>query len=53
MQMEESFFDEDTEICGSCGNAYKVVLIKESDDWNDFGYRHCPFCGLFIDKHAQ
>ena len=45
--------DDETEICPNCGNIYKVILLKEGDDWNDFGYRHCPFCGLNIDEHAR
>jgi len=45
--------DDETEICPSCGNIYKVILLKEGDDWNDFGYRHCPFCGLMFDEYAR
>ena len=41
---------EDVEVCESCGNVYKVKLLKPGDDWNDFGYRHCPFCGLVTDE---
>lgn len=44
---------EDAETCRSCENTYAVVLIKESDDWNDFGYRHCPFCGNMTDQHLE
>ena len=45
--------DDETEICPQCGNIYRVILLKEGDDWNDFGYRHCPFCGLLIDEYAR
>ena len=43
---------DEPDICSVCGNIYKVDLIKESDDWNDFGYRHCPFCGDMTDLYA-
>ena len=50
--MNQAMQEEETEVCPSCGNIYRVELLKESEDWNDFGYRHCPFCGLFIDLYA-
>ena len=31
----------------------KSTPTKEGDDWNDFGYRHCPFCGLVTDEYAN
>ena len=43
---------DETETCTVCGNTYKVDLIKEGDDWNDFGYRYCPFCGDMTDLYA-
>lgn len=51
--MEQALYNEDFEICQNCGNVYKVVWLKEGDDWNDFGYRHCPFCGLLADEFAH
>ena len=51
--MQEALFDEEAEICISCGNIYKVVWLKEGDDYNDFGCRHCPFCGLLTDEFAH
>ena len=41
------------ERCPDCGNIYRIELLKEGEDWNDFGYRYCPFCGLFIDLYAR
>ncbi len=49
-EMEELLSDEETEICGNCENVYKVILLKESNDWNDFGIRHCPFCGMLTQE---
>ena len=35
--------------CETCGNAYQIEWIKEGADYNDFGYRYCPFCGAMFD----
>ena len=37
------------ETCQRCTNQYALVRLKESDDYNDFGDRYCPFCGLHTD----
>ena len=44
---------ENEEVCRCCGNIYSVDHIKAGDDYNDFGYRHCPFCGMLIDEFAH
>ncbi len=49
-EMLRALFEQDTEICQNCGNIYRIVWLKEGDDYNDFGYRHCPFCGLPMDR---
>ena len=46
--------DETTDLvridtCPNCENRYVVLWIKEGADWCDFGFRHCPFCGLAFD----
>lgn len=51
--MELLMDQDDTEMCENCGNVYRVELLKESDDWNDFGYSHCPFCGNMTDDYAS
>jgi hypothetical protein len=38
------------ETCQNCGNVYLLVWLKEGHDYNDFGIRHCPFCGLLTDE---
>ena len=43
---------DEVKVCQACGNTYTAHHIKEGDDWNDFGYRYCPFCGLVIDEYA-
>jgi hypothetical protein len=37
---------EKVEQCQRCGNQYILIWLKLGDDYNDFGDRHCPFCGL-------
>ena len=37
------------EVCQRCKNHYALVWLKEGDDYNDFGDRYCPFCGLHTD----
>jgi len=47
--MVRALFEEDAEICPNCGNIYRIVWLKKGDDYNEFGYRHCHFCGLLMD----
>lgn len=51
-QTEKMIDDEEAEVCQNCGNIYKIVWLKKGNDYNDFGYRYCPFCGLLIDELA-
>ena len=51
--MNQEMQEEESEVCSSCGNIYRIELLKEGEDWNDFGYRHCPFCGLVTDEYAD
>ena len=58
MQTQENVQTQDAksvemETCEQCGNVYKLVWLKQDDDYNDFGLRHCPFCGLLIDEYAH
>ena len=50
--MNQAMQEEEAEVCSSCGNIYRIELLKTGEDWNDFGYRYCPFCGLLIDLYA-
>ncbi len=51
--MEQALFMEQVQVCDRCGNIYKVVHFKDGDDWNDFGFRHCPFCGNLMERYAH
>ena len=53
VNINQTMTDQEVETCSSCGNVYKVELLKQGDDYNDFGYRHCPFCGLVTDEYAN
>ena len=44
--------EDEADTCVLCGNTYRIDLLKESDNWNDFGYRYCPFCGDMTDQYA-
>ena len=42
--------EDKLDICQRCGNAYILIWLSEGEDFNDFGLRHCPFCGLLVDE---
>jgi hypothetical protein len=50
---ENQMQDNTTEICENCGNVFRVEHLKEGDDWNDFGFRYCAFCGVETDEYAN
>ena len=35
--------------CEICGNSYEIERTKKGEEYNDFGYRYCPFCGYMFD----
>ena len=51
--INQTMTDLEVETCPDCGNVYKVELLNQGDDYNDFGYRYCPFCGLVTDEYAN
>ena len=53
IQMTNAMEEDTVEVCRNCRNVYKVIWLKEGDDWNDFGYRHCPYCGLVTNEYAH
>ena len=48
--MSEAKPVDDVDACGRCKNQYMVIWLKEGDDYNDFGDRYCPFCGVVTDE---
>jgi len=51
--MDHAIQEEEVEVCANCSNVYRLELLKEGEDWNDFGYRHCPFCGMLTDEYVH
>ena len=51
--MTQAMDNEEAAVCQNCGNIYSVRHLKVGDDWNDFGDRYCPFCGLLTDELAH
>ena len=47
---DDSPLETEGEICENCGNIYRIEWLKEGDDYNDFGQRYCPFCGLLTNE---
>ncbi len=45
-EMIETMSMDKLDKCLCCGNAYLLVQLKDGDNYNDFGDRYCPFCGL-------
>jgi transcription elongation factor Elf1 len=46
---KQSSPEHNKERCPRCGNEYVVVWLKEAENYNDFGDRFCPFCGLMTE----
>jgi len=51
--MEKAFKDDTINVCKSCRNIYKNIWLKVGNDWNDFGFRYCPFCGTQTEEFAH
>ena len=47
---DDPLAEDEAVVCGNCGNVYRIVWLKVSDDFNDFGQRYCPFCGLLTSE---
>lgn len=41
---------ENIETCQRCENSYIIIKLKEGEDYNEFYFRYCPFCGLCTDQ---
>ena len=53
VQRKQSKIMDDVETCQSCGNVYLIIWLEQSQNYNDFGLRHCPFCGLVVDEMTK
>jgi hypothetical protein len=44
---------KDVRTCTNCKTVYRVELVQEGSEFNDFGFRYCPLCGTLTDEWAQ
>jgi hypothetical protein len=49
-QVKEAMSGEKIQLCQKCKNQYILIWLKQGTGHNDFGLRHCPFCGLLTDE---
>jgi len=49
-QLDDRSEEMEGSICENCGNVYRIDLLKGGDDYNDFGQRYCPFCGMLTQE---
>ena len=49
-QITEAMSGEKVELCQKCENQYILIWLERGGDYNDFGLRSCPFCGLLTDE---
>jgi len=45
-QINEALSNNKMDVCQSCENIYLIIRFKQGENYNDFGDRYCPFCGL-------
>lgn len=50
---ECTVLDETSIACSGCGNVYRNFWLKTGDNWNDFGFRYCPFCSKQTEEFAH
>ena len=53
IQMTHAMEDRSVQVCRNCGNVFRVELLKNGDEYNDFGMRFCPYCGLVTEEYAH
>jgi len=41
------------ETCPRCRTIYRVEHLTPAAEWNAFGHRYCPFCGLLSDEQIE
>jgi len=49
-QLKEAISQDKVDVCQNCGNTFLLIWLKYGCDFNDFGLRHCPFCGLLTEE---
>jgi hypothetical protein len=51
--MKNAFRENKINECKSCKNIYRNIWLKVGKDWNDFGFRFCPFCSAVTEDLAH
>ena len=49
-QGKQAISGEKIETCQNCGNQFILIWLTQGNVYNDFGLRHCPFCGLLTEE---
>jgi hypothetical protein len=44
---------DQADVCDHCANTYQVLHLDSGEDYNDFGFRYCPFCGKMTEQLAN
>jgi len=45
VMLQDALQHDRFEICKACGAVYSLELLKPSMDFDDYRFRHCPYCG--------
>jgi hypothetical protein len=48
--LKEAMSGEKIQLCQMCKNQYILIWLRQGEDHNDFGLRHCPYCRLLTDE---
>ena len=48
--IKEAVSGDKIQECQRCRNTYILIWLEEGDNYKDFAFRHCPFCGLRTDE---
>jgi transcription elongation factor Elf1 len=46
---KQESLETELEVCQACLHVYQVTIIKSGEEFNDFGFWFCPFCGQMVD----
>ena len=49
-QGNQAMSGEKIQRCQNCRNQYILIWLAQGNEYNDFGLRHCPFCGLLTEE---
>lgn len=41
--------ENENQVCENCSNIYQIVWVEKGENYNDYGLRYCPYCGILTD----